>query len=132
MTRARTWMLGLVVVMAGLGWPARTPAQNFAVVGGEQFFKIDWQHGPHRGQPYVWGYVGNGWGMPAADVSLRVQAIDRGGAVTGEAIERIPGFVMPGSRRYFETPVPLAADYRVTVLTYTWLQTGGGGGSPPP
>jgi hypothetical protein len=122
------WITSLVVVLTLLGTVASTTAQNFAMVGGEQFFTVAWERTQYLGKPYVGAHVGNTWGFPAADVRVKVEGLDTTGAVTSTTIDRAPWIVMPGSRIYFEIPAPPAPSYRVSVVTYTWVQTGGGNG----
>ncbi len=128
MVRMSTWMAGLALVMALLGSVASTPAQNFAMVDGEKYFTIDWERGQYRGRPSVRGYIANRWGLAATNLRLKVEGLDGTGAVTSTTIDRVPGDVAPGSRGYFEILVPPAPNYRVSLSTYSMIESGGGSG----
>ena len=117
-------------ILAGLvlaAWAGAAAAESYAVYGGEQYFKLEWEAGQRKGRPNVRGYLLNDYGFPAASVRLRVESLDGGGQVTGTTIGYVAGQVTPGMRAYFEVPVPAAPAYRVSVLSWEWLQFGGGG-----
>src|SRR5881628_2230756 len=127
MARMSFWVAGLVIVMSLLGSVASSPAQNFGMSGAEKYFTIDWEPGRYRGRPSVRGYIANHWGLAATNLSLKVEGLDAAGAVTSTTIDRIPGDVAPGSRVYFEVLATPAPSYRLSVMTYTWVEGGGGG-----
>jgi hypothetical protein len=97
------------------------------VVDGERFFTLEWHAADVKGRPQVYGTIRNEFGFGARKVRLLVDSLDAGGAVTGQTLVYVPGELLPGSRYYFETPVPApAAGYRVLVFQYEWIQAGGG------
>jgi hypothetical protein len=96
---------------------------SYGIYGYESYFTIDWRPDERRGKPLVSGYVGNQWGFPVRNVRLRVEALDAAGRVTATHIGYVNGVVIPGSRVYFEVPVPeKAPGYRVRVLSFDPVQ----------
>lgn len=91
------------------------------VVGGERFFKLEWQVDQSRGRPVVWGYILNDWGLPASGVRLLVEGVGPGGELLGQQLAWV-GSLTPGMRAYFEVPVAQAAPaYRVRVFSFDWV-----------
>ena len=102
---------------AGQGVP------SYGVYGADSYFKVEWQADERRGQPIVNGYVTNQFGLPMRNVRLRVEALDAAGGATASYIGYVNGYVNPGSRVYFEVPVPAKApSYRVSVLSFDIIQ----------
>lgn len=100
---------------------AASPAsvQSYGVYGTESFFKLEWQPDERRGKAVVSGYVTNQWGIGVNNVRMRVDALDTAGGVTATYIGYVFGDVTPGTRAYFEVPVPQKApNYRVSVLSF--------------
>ncbi|HMH50614.1 MAG TPA: FxLYD domain-containing protein [Candidatus Acidoferrum sp.] len=98
---------------------ASASAQSYGVYGMEGYFPIDWQAGERRGQPIVTGHVTNAWGIGVNNVRMRIEALDPAGGVTATYIGYVFGDVTPGTRAYFEVPVPQKApSYRVSVLSF--------------
>ncbi len=95
--------------------------------GWEYYFKLEWQGGDRNGKPVVYGKIMNDWGMPAANVRLLVDSLDASGAITNQRVAWLGTMLTPGTRAYFEVPVPARAPaYRVSVFAYDWVQVGGG------
>jgi hypothetical protein len=98
-------------------------APSYGVYGADSYFKVEWQADERRGRPIVGGYVTNQFGLPMRNVRLRVEALDPAGGVTASYIGYVNGYANPGSRVYFEVPVPAKApNYRVTVLSFDIIQ----------
>jgi hypothetical protein len=96
---------------------------SYGIYGYDSYFKVEWQPDEQRGKPLVSGYVGNQWGFPVRNVRLRVEALDAAGHVTATYIGYVNGTVIPGSRVYFEVPVPAKAPgYRVRLLSFDPVQ----------
>ena len=96
---------------------------SYGIYGYDSYFKIEWQPDERHGKPLVSGYVGNQWGFPARNVRLRVEALVAAGNVAATYIGYVNGLVIPGSRVYFEVPVPAKAPgYRVRVLSFDAVQ----------
>jgi hypothetical protein len=116
--------LFLLLVLAGVAGAERhlTPL----VVGWEQFFRLEWEAGAHRGRPVVWGYITNEWGMTAANVRLLVDGLDAAGQVQSQTVGWLGSQLTPGMRAYFEVPVKQPAPaYRVSVFAFDFVQTNG-------
>ncbi len=97
--------------------PAPANAEPLAplVRGWEQFFTTDWRVSERRHRPVMTGHVVNAWGVPATRVQLLVE---------GVAVIWLGSPIPPGSRVSFEVPLSgPAADYRVSVFAFDWLQT---------
>lgn len=117
-------LLLAVLMVAPLGAVGRplTPL----VLGWEQFFKLDWQAGARGQQPVVWGHLLNDWGMPAAGVQLLVEGLDSSGGIVGQKVAWLGSTLTPGTRAYFEVPVPWKAPtHRVSVFAFDWVQSNG-------
>lgn len=112
-------MLLLLLLPAAVG---SAGAENYAVYGAERYFKLEWQSSTRGGQSLVSGYVVNEFGLPARDVRLRIESLDAAGGVTATTIGYVAGLAPPGSHVPFEVRVPAAASYRVSILSFDWLQ----------
>lgn len=98
--------------------PATTLAQNWAMQGIENYFRVEWEAGTGRRGAIVSGYVYNTTGMTADRVRLGVDTLDGAGQVTATTIGDVLGTVPPGNRTYFEVPVKNPGPYRVRVLSF--------------
>ncbi len=122
--------LSVVVVMGVLLLgPALAPA---AEAQGD--FSVSWE--PHLiggRDAAVKGYVDNRSQLRIGDVHLRVETLDAGGKVIGEAYGWVTGDVAAGSRGYFVVRVGVpGATYRVTVESYDAISTSTAGGEIAP
>jgi hypothetical protein len=72
------------------------------------------------------GYVTNVWDFPAQKVQLLVSGYDGSGRRVGQLIAWGPRRINPGSRVYFDVPVPPAASYDVAIFAWDWVQRGPG------
>jgi hypothetical protein len=96
---------------------------SYGVYGADSYFTVEWQADERGGRPMVSGYVTNQFGLPMRNVRLRVEALDAAGGATANYIGYVNGYVSPGSRVYFEVPVPAkASNYRVVVLSFDIIQ----------
>ena len=96
---------------------------SYGIYGVDSYFKVEWQPDERRGKPIVSGYVTIQWGISTKNVRLRVEALDAAGSVSASYIGYVNGYVLPGTRVYFEVPVPAKApNYRVTVLSFDAIQ----------
>ncbi len=122
---AAALLLLSVIVAMPLGAAVDRPLTPL-VLGWEQFFKLDWQLGERRAQPVVWGHLFNDWGMSAARVQLLVEGLDGSGQIVGQKVAWLGSTLTPGTRQYFEVPVPWKAPtHRVSVFAFDWVQTNG-------
>jgi hypothetical protein len=117
---ARTLLVSLAILTASAD-PAG--AQSPGVVNAD-WLRAEWTVGRTRsGQANVSGYLYKRSIMDAADVWIRVDRLDGGGAVVQSHRGRIVGDVITGGRSFFEVPVA-AADgrYQVTVEAARWVR----------
>ena len=118
--RAMAALVGVLLLAGTAG------AQNFAAVGWEKFFALDWEAAAHRGRPVVRGHVVNEYGAPATRIQLLVEGLDCAGAVVATTIAHVWSEVQPGGRAYFEVAAPgQAGTYRVSVLSWERIEAGG-------
>lgn len=91
--------------------------------GAEYWFKIDWEAVPRSdGTVRLEGFIQNTHGT-AARVRVLAQALDPSGKVIGQKLwwlDTIPGF---GRVSYRIPGVPRAEHYRVTVWSYTRIES---------
>jgi hypothetical protein len=119
--RARGRGAAALALLLLLGAPAAASSQSYRVYGAERYFTLTWEPGSYRGRPTVAGYVGNEYGIAAANVRLLVESLDASGEVTGTTVGYVNGFVLPGTHVYYEVFVPARAPaYRVAVLSWDW------------
>jgi hypothetical protein len=85
-----------------------------------RYLKLDWKTAPAGPYTSVWGHVYNDFGLPARDIQLLVQAIDENGQRVAQTIAWVPFILAPGTTGYFETRLPAAATYRVSVASFSW------------
>ena len=117
----------LLAVAAGGCAVATTPSLEPLVVGGEQFFTLDWEASERRGRPIVRGRIGNEWGFTAHRVQLLVEGLDGAGRVVSQTVGWLGGELTPGTHAWFDVPVPAPAPaYRVRVFAWDWLQHASG------
>ena len=97
------------------------------VVGWEQFFKLTWTVGEHKGQPVVSGKIYNNWGFAAANVRLLVDELDANGQIVDQRLGWLGFTLTPGTTAPFEIPVAhRTPNHRVSVFAFDWVQTGRG------
>jgi hypothetical protein len=91
--------------------------------GAEHWFKIDWEAVPRPdGTVRLEGFIKNDYGT-AARVRLLAQALDPSGNVVGQKLwwlDTVPGF---GRVSYQIAGLPRADHYRVTVWSYTRIES---------
>ena len=97
-------------------------------------FSVSWE--PHLiggRDAAVKGYVDNRSQLRVGDVHLRVETLDAGGKVIGEAFGWVTGDVAAGGRGYFVVRVGVpGATYRVTVDSYDAISASPAGGEVAP
>ena len=113
----------MLTVGAGRAAGADPPLEPL-VLGGEQFFRLEWEPGERRGGPVVRGSIVNEWGFPARRVQLLVEGLDATGRVLSQRIAWLGGELTPGSRGWFDVRVAEPAPaYRVRVFAWDWIQS---------
>lgn len=130
MTRTILIATGLLMLLSSSmigGAAAQSAVESYGIYGAERFFSLTWAPGVRGGHPTVAGYISNDYGFTARDVRLRVESLDAAGNVVAKTTGYVAGVLTPGTHSYFEVPVATpAASYRVSVLSFEWLQKGKG------
>jgi hypothetical protein len=119
-------MVAVAITLASCGGTSTTAGGRLTtlVSGWEQFFKIDWKVDTSKGRPIVWGYVSNESGMTAAKMRLLAEGLDQSGGILFQELAWVPFTLTPGTRSYFEVPLPREAPtYRVSVFSFDWIQS---------
>jgi hypothetical protein len=118
------WLLGAVAMVSILA-PATAPAPAVGEVqeSSDPAFRLEWSKDGRK----VNGYVYNRTSRYAAKMRLLVEGLDVSGkvtAATGTWVTDVP----PNNRTYFQVAVPDAPSYRVTIVSYSWIQEIASGG----
>jgi hypothetical protein len=119
--RCRFVAVTLAFMVGGCGFSTR-PVEPL-VAGAQRFFTLEWQAGQRGGQRLVTGYIRNDWGFAATSVRLLVEGLEPPDRLVSQRIVSLGGQLTPGTRAYFETPMPPAVTYRVRVFAFDWLQS---------
>ena len=117
--RWRTMLVlaGSLVAAAGAVAP---PAPAGDVVSKETidaYFRLEWSKSGRK----VNGYVYNSSNRRAGHMQLLVEGLDPAGAVvstTSASIRDVP----PNNRAFFETSVGEAPSYRVSIISFDWVE----------
>ncbi len=132
----RLWAAMLTVLVIGLtgctaasrAGDTRTSAEAYVTPNADRLFRIELEQRQTRRGPVVEGYIYNTYGSSADRVVVRVDGLDANGTVVSSTTSRVVGMVPRFGRSYFEIRVaPGAATYRMTVLSFDWINGGGGG-----
>ena len=94
-------------------------------VGEGRLIHAEWTlDEPEFDVPRISGYIVNTYYYFAVQVQVLVEAFDEQGQLLDRRFQWLPGSVPPNHRSYFEVRnLPLAAQYRVTVPYYTWVDS---------
>ena len=92
-------------------------AEIYAPETLDRYFKLEWS----RAGRNVNGYVYNSANRHAAHMILLVEGIDGAGTVVTKTTTWVRD-VPPNNRAFFEVAVPTAAAYRVSVLSFDWVE----------
>ena len=120
----RYFHAAVLAVLLALAVPAS--AQNFAAESLDRWFRLEWTAGLSAKGPELSGYVYNTTNRRATRMRLAIDGLDPGGKVVARTETWVLGSVPPNNRAYFQAPVPPAADYRVAVLSFDWVEDDGG------
>jgi hypothetical protein len=120
----RYFHAAVLAVLLALAVPAS--AQNFAAESLDRWFRLEWTAGLSAKGPELSGYVYNTTNRRAARMRLAIDGLDPAGSVVAHMERWVLGSVPPNNRAYFQAPVPPAADYRVAVLSFDWVEDDGG------
>lgn len=90
---------------------------------GDQFFHVEWSAAAGRdGQPRLTGYVYNDYEEPAVNVQLRIYQLDSTGREIAELRQPVDETVPAKGRAYFDVRVPDSASYRVSVVSFEFVE----------
>lgn len=110
-------LAGGLVAAAGAVAP---PAPAGDVVSKETidaYFRLEWSKSGRK----VNGYVYNSSNRRAGQMQLLVEGLDPAGAVvskTSTSVRDVP----PNNRAFFETSVGEAPSYRVSIISFDWVE----------
>jgi hypothetical protein len=119
MLRTRSAAVLLTSLLAGASIAVTAPVPAAEVYTKEtldQYFQLEWSKSGHT----VNGYVYNSSNRRASRMQLLVEGVDASGkvfATTTTWVRDVP----PNNRAYFDVSVPDAPSYRVSVLTFDWI-----------
>jgi hypothetical protein len=108
-------LLGTVVMLSALT-PPRAPV-HAAEASQDGPFRLEWSKDGRK----VNGYVYNVTSRYAAYMQLLVEGVDPSGNVVNKTKTWVRD-VPPNNRAFFESSVPDAPSYRVSILSYKWIQ----------
>jgi hypothetical protein len=114
-------LLAIVAMLSALAL-ARGSAQSVEVAQAvdatvDPTFRLEWSKDGRR----VNGYVHNPTSRYAAYMQLLVEGVDPAGNVVSQTKTWVRD-VPPNNRAFFEVSVPDAPSYRVSILSYKWIQ----------
>jgi hypothetical protein len=105
-------MLGVAILSAAAGVHAQATDVNL-----DRTFRLEWSKDGRK----VNGYVYNITSRHAANMQLLVEGVDASGNVVNVTTTWVRD-VPPNNRAFFDVPVPDAPSYRVSILSYKWIQ----------
>jgi hypothetical protein len=125
--RGAGWLYGTVAALSALA-PAIAPAPAAAEVqeSSDRAFRLEWSKEGRK----VDGYVYNQTSRYASKMNLLVEGVDASGKVITATTTWVPD-VPPNNRAYFEVAVPDAPSYRITIVSYNWIQEIASSGERP-
>jgi hypothetical protein len=120
------WLYGMVATLLAMA-PAIALAPAAAQVreSPDPAFRVEWSKEGRK----VNGYVYNQTSRYAARMSLLVEGVDASGKVVAATRTWVPD-VPPNNRAYFQVAVPDAPSYRITIVSYNWIQEIASSGEP--
>ena len=112
-------LLGAVVLGSSLS-PTSAPvraAETYTCESLDHYFRLEWSKTGRK----VDGYVYNASNRHAASMRLLVEGVDGSGNVVNKTMTWVLD-VPPNNRAFFEVSAPDAASYRVSILSFNWIQ----------
>ncbi len=116
--RSAAVLLAGILMGAAVTWAPPVPAGE--VVSKETldaYFRLEWSKAGRK----VNGYVYNSSNRRAQHMQLLVEGLDAAGAVVSRTSTEVRD-VPPNNRAFFETPVAEAPSYRVSILSFDWIE----------
>ena len=108
---------------AGSAGPMPSATTTTAMIGWENYFRVDWTAQEKPGGREIDGYVYNKYGQPMSNVQILAQGLDATGNVVGQKLEWVPGIVPALNRSYLRVAgLPPANAYRVSVWGFDIVQ----------
>ena len=105
--------------------PGKRPADDTTDPGlvGDLYFRVEATPATGRdGQPRLIGYVYNDYEEPATNVKLRIEPVDLLGRDEGDVVKPLDEAVPAKGRAYFDVPVPNGDSYRVSVVSFEFVE----------
>jgi hypothetical protein len=112
-------LLGAVVLVSCLS-PTSAPvqaAETYTQESRDHHFRLEWSKTVRN----VNGYVYNSSNRHAAYMRLLVEGVDGSGNVVNKTMTWVRD-VPPNNRAFFVVSVPDAPSYRVSILSFNWIQ----------
>jgi hypothetical protein len=111
-------LLGSVLMAAAVTFAPPVPAgEVYSKETLDAYFRLEWSKAGRN----VNGYVYNNSNRRAAHMQLLVEGVDAAGAVLTKTTTWVRD-VPPNNRAFFETSVAEAPSYRVSILTFDWIE----------
>ena len=92
-------------------------AETYARETLDRYFKLEWSKTGRS----IDGYVYNASNRRAAHMQLLVEGVDGSGKVVTKTTTWVRD-VPPNNRAFFEVSVPNAQSYRVSILSFDWVE----------
>ena len=83
----------------------------------DAYFRLEWSKAGRK----VNGYVYNSSNRRAGHMQLLVEGLDASGAVLSRMSTSVRD-VPPNNRAFFEVSVPQAPSYRVSIVSFDWVE----------
>lgn len=121
-TRSAAALLASVLAWASIGVTAPVPAAEVSTAEVytketlDQYFRLEWSKSGRN----LNGYVYNSSNRRASRMQLLVEGVDGSGKILAKTTTWVRD-VPPNNRAFFEVSVPEASSYRVSVLTFDWI-----------
>jgi hypothetical protein len=116
-TRSVAALLTSVLVGASIAVTAPIPAAEvYTKETLDQYFRLEWSKNGRN----LNGYLYNSSNRRASRMQLLVEGVDDSGKALAKTTTWVRD-VPPNNRAFFEVPVPEAPSYRVSVLTFDWI-----------
>jgi hypothetical protein len=116
-TRCAVLLAGLLAGASLVVAAPGTASEVYTKETLDQYFRLEWSKEGRN----VNGYVYNSSSRRAVRMQLLVEGVDASGHVLTKTTTWVRD-VPPNNRAYFDVSVPSAPSYRVSVLTFDWVE----------